>query len=215
MAAFWAAVDVDPGASSGDTSDGPTGARRCGRSPSSWAARATRCGGICVTRRRVATDRARRAPCKLDPYKDYLRERVEQARPRWIPATVLLREIGERGYDGGISQLKAWLAPLKQTEPEPVVRFETAPGEQMQADFTTCAAAAIRCSRSWRRWATAGRRFVQVHAAARTPPRCAPACAKPSTTSAACPSMCCSTTPRRSSSSAMPTATGCTAGTAS
>jgi len=75
-------------------------------------------------------------PCKLDAYKDYLRQRVEQARPRWIPATVLLREIGERGYDGGISQLKAWLAPLKRSEPEPVVRFETPPGKQMQADFT-------------------------------------------------------------------------------
>jgi transposase len=75
-------------------------------------------------------------PCKLDPHKDYLRQRVAQARPRWIPATVLLREIGERGYDGGISQLKAWLAPLKTSEPEPVVRFETPPGQQMQADFT-------------------------------------------------------------------------------
>jgi hypothetical protein len=49
---------------------------------------------------------------------------------------VLLREISERGYDGGISQLKAWLAPLKTSEPEPVVRFETPPGKQMQADFT-------------------------------------------------------------------------------
>jgi transposase len=79
-----------------------------------------------------------RAPraCKLDPYKDYLSERAEQARPRWIPATVLLREISERGYGGGISQLKAWLAPLKKREVEPVVRFETPPGEQMQADFT-------------------------------------------------------------------------------
>ncbi len=75
-------------------------------------------------------------PCKLDPYKDYLSERAEQARPRWIPATVLLREISERGYGGGISQLKAWLAPLKKREVEPVVRFETPPGEQMQADFT-------------------------------------------------------------------------------
>ena len=79
--------------------------------------------------------RAARA-CKLDGYKSYLLERIEQARPRWIPATVLLREIGERGYDGGISQLKAWLAPFKRIQPEPVVRFETAPGEQMQADFT-------------------------------------------------------------------------------
>lgn len=79
--------------------------------------------------------RVRRA-CKLDDYKGYLRERVEQARPRWIPATVLLREISERGYVGGISQLKAWLAPLKKNEPEPLVRFETPPGQQMQADFT-------------------------------------------------------------------------------
>lgn len=75
--------------------------------------------------------------CKLDAYTGYLSERVAQARPRWIPATVLLREIKERGYEGGITQLKAWLAPLKQQEPEPVVRFETAPGKQMQADFTT------------------------------------------------------------------------------
>jgi len=73
---------------------------------------------------------------KLDPYMAYLAGRVEQAKPRWIPATVLLREIAERGYDGGISQLKAWLAPLKQGAPDPVVRFETPPGQQMQADFT-------------------------------------------------------------------------------
>ena len=79
-----------------------------------------------------------RAPrrCKLDPYKAYVLERVEAARPRWIPATVLLREITERGYRGGISQLKAFLVPLKRAEPEPLVRFETPPGQQMQADFT-------------------------------------------------------------------------------
>ncbi len=75
-------------------------------------------------------------PCKLDPYRAYVLERVEQARPRWIPATVLLREIIERGYTGGISQLKAFLAPLKKVEAEPVLRFETPPGRQMQADFT-------------------------------------------------------------------------------
>lgn len=74
---------------------------------------------------------------KLDAFHAYLRERVEQARPRWIPAVVLLREIKDRGYEGGLTQLKMWLAPLKRVEPEPVVRFETAPGQQMQADFTT------------------------------------------------------------------------------
>lgn len=48
-----------------------------------------------------------------------------------------MREIQERGYEGGLTQLKQWLAPMKHAEPEPVVRFETAPGKQMQADFTT------------------------------------------------------------------------------
>lgn len=35
-----------------------------------------------------------------------------------IPASVLLRETAERGYDGGISQLKASLAQPKAPEPE-------------------------------------------------------------------------------------------------
>jgi transposase len=80
--------------------------------------------------------RAARAT-KLEPFHDYLRDRIEFARPRWIPAAVLLREISERGYEGGLTQLKSWLAPLKGGEPEPIVRFETEPGQQMQADFTT------------------------------------------------------------------------------
>jgi len=88
-------------------------------------------------KRRAATDRGRSAPTKLDPYVEYLLERMEHARPDWIPATVLLREIRERGYPGGISQLKAYLAPFKHQTPEPVVRFETAPGQQLQVDFTT------------------------------------------------------------------------------
>jgi transposase len=75
-------------------------------------------------------------PTKLGPYIPYVLSRVEAARPKWIPATVLLREIKEQGYAGEISQLKAHLAPLKRGEPEPIVRFETEPGEQMQADFT-------------------------------------------------------------------------------
>ena len=76
-------------------------------------------------------------PTKLDTYKPYLTERVAQARPQWIPATVLLREIRERGYRGGLTQLKMWLAPMKRSSAaEPMVRFETAPGEQLQVDFT-------------------------------------------------------------------------------
>jgi transposase len=79
-----------------------------------------------------------RAPraTKLEAFADYLQQRIEAARPAWIPAVVLLREIRERGYRGGVTQLKEYLAPYKHGEPEPVVRFETEPGEQMQADFT-------------------------------------------------------------------------------
>jgi len=73
---------------------------------------------------------------KLDPYKAYLQERIEAARPHWIPAVVLLREICERGYTGGLTQLKAYLAPFKRREPEPENCYETPPGRQMQADFT-------------------------------------------------------------------------------
>ncbi|GAB1719552.1 MAG: hypothetical protein NTAFB09_12830 [Nitrosospira sp.] len=57
---------------------------------------------------------------KLDPYKDYLQERIHAARPHWIPAVVLLREIRERGYPGGITGLKDFLSPYRHAEPEPV-----------------------------------------------------------------------------------------------
>lgn len=73
---------------------------------------------------------------KLDPYKPYLLERIEAAKPDWIPATVLLREIRERDYPGGITQLRDFLAECKPKRAEdPLVRFETPPGKQMQADF--------------------------------------------------------------------------------
>jgi transposase len=75
-------------------------------------------------------------PTKLDAFKSYVLDRVAAARPRWIPAVVLHRELRELGYEGGLTQLKVFLAPHKRVEPEPVVRFETAPGVQMQADFT-------------------------------------------------------------------------------
>lgn len=75
-------------------------------------------------------------PTKLDPYKDYLHARIEAARPHWIPAVVLLRELQERGYAGGLTQLKEFVSGFRQAPSEPVVRFETPPGKQMQADFT-------------------------------------------------------------------------------
>lgn len=81
---------------------------------------------------KTATQRA----SKIDPFKDYLAERIQAARPDWIPATVLVREIRERGYNGSIRILQEYLQGLRpKARPDPVVRFETQPGEQMQMDW--------------------------------------------------------------------------------
>src|SRR3954451_16126881 len=52
-------------------------------------------------------------PTELDPFKPYLIERVRAAAPERIPATVLLSELRERGYDGGYTMLKLFLASLR------------------------------------------------------------------------------------------------------
>jgi transposase len=77
-------------------------------------------------------------PSKLDPFRAYIRQRLRDAAPRRLPATVLLREIRERGYEGGISILKDWLASERPTPAAPEIRrFETEPGYQAQIDWTT------------------------------------------------------------------------------
>lgn len=76
-------------------------------------------------------------PSKLDPFKPYLRERIEAAKPYWIPAVVLCRELQTRGYAGQEGIVKNYVRQFKPITKEPVVRFETAPGQQMQVDFTT------------------------------------------------------------------------------
>lgn len=74
---------------------------------------------------------------KLEPYKKYLQERIEAAKPNWIPATVLFHEIQSQGYQGQEGLVKLYIRPFKSQTTEPVIRFETPPGEQMQVDFTT------------------------------------------------------------------------------
>lgn len=77
-----------------------------------------------------------RRPHKLDPHRGYLGQRVRAAHPAWLPATVLLEEVRARGYEGGLSRLRAFLRTLRIVKPaEPVVRFETPPGQQMQCDW--------------------------------------------------------------------------------
>jgi transposase len=60
--------------------------------------------------------------------------------PDRLAATVLLRELRERGYAGGYTILKDFVAALQPSPAaEPVVRFETAPGQQMQVDWVASA----------------------------------------------------------------------------
>jgi transposase len=73
------------------------------------------------------------APCKIDPYRPFLRERWETGVHN---ARKLLDEIRVRGYDGGYSQLKLAVTPWREEGRERAfVRFETDPGEQSQMDW--------------------------------------------------------------------------------
>lgn len=73
---------------------------------------------------------------KLDPHRDYIQQRLAQAHPKWIPSTVMYRELQARGYAGGERILRAYMASLKpKVCDQPVQRFETPPGEQMQVDW--------------------------------------------------------------------------------
>jgi transposase len=72
-------------------------------------------------------------PSKLDPFKEYLEERLKAG--VWN-AQVLLRELRARGYTGGYTILKDWLQPQREAATTVAVRrFETPPGKQAQVDW--------------------------------------------------------------------------------
>jgi transposase len=78
--------------------------------------------------------RAAPRPTKLDAYAPLIRERLD-AYPE-LSAVRLFTECRAAGYAGGITQLRAYVATVRpQPAPEPLVRFETAPGHQAQVDF--------------------------------------------------------------------------------
>ncbi len=78
----------------------------------------------------------RQRASKLDPFKSYLKSRLERFD---LPATVLLREIRKKGYDGGLTILREYVAEVKAREVRRLVdRFETEPGRQAQVDWASC-----------------------------------------------------------------------------
>jgi transposase len=88
-------------------------------------------------KKRAEYKQRKTSPSKLDAYKEYLTNRVRQATPYVIPATVLLREIQEQGYQGKITILRDFLRANQQPAEGKVIRFETLPGLQAQVDWTT------------------------------------------------------------------------------
>jgi transposase len=77
-----------------------------------------------------------RRPGKLDPFRGYLKDRIKAALPHRLPAPVIHREIKAMGFEGSERLVRLFLSSQYCTsEPEPVVRFETPPGQQMQVDW--------------------------------------------------------------------------------
>lgn len=70
---------------------------------------------------------------KLDPFKDYLRQRFEQ---HGLSAVRLTQEIRPMGFGGSTRIVCRFLAALRARVPAQLTtRFETPPGEQAQADW--------------------------------------------------------------------------------
>ena len=74
-------------------------------------------------------------PVKLEPFKPLIQTRLDEF-PE-LSGIRLFAECRAAGYTGGITQLRAYVQSLRPA-PEPVVRFETPPGQQAQVDFAHC-----------------------------------------------------------------------------
>lgn len=75
----------------------------------------------------------------LDPYRSFLEGRGPEV---GFNGRVLERELREKGWDGHYATLARYVAPLRKSwhgGPEPVVRFETDPGQQAQVDWGSTA----------------------------------------------------------------------------
>ena len=89
--------------------------------------------------KQIAIERSINTESKLEPYKKYVLEFIGKSSER-IPYSVLLEDIADMGYTGSRSILQHFLTKAykaRKIDNDPIVRFETAPGMQMQVDWTT------------------------------------------------------------------------------
>jgi len=81
----------------------------------------------------VPTRQRKRRASKLDPYKAQIDHLLQEG--VWN-AVVIYREIEAAGYDGGLTILRQYIAPKRALRrSRATVRFETAPGRQLQTDW--------------------------------------------------------------------------------
>jgi transposase len=72
-------------------------------------------------------------PSKLDPYKPYIQEKINEGH---YTAARLFREIKEMGYDGEMTIVKDFVRKIRPKQGVPaVLRYETKPGIQAQVDW--------------------------------------------------------------------------------
>ena len=75
----------------------------------------------------------RKKATKLGAYEGYLKQRIAEG---VLNTRKLLRELKERGYAGGLTQVILYVQPYRTTREErAVMRYETRPGEQAQVDW--------------------------------------------------------------------------------
>lgn len=76
-------------------------------------------------------------PSKLDPFKPLIHHWITEK--GIYNCEVLLRKLRQHGYSSGKSILKDYVKTLRPPkQPPAVMRYETPPGEQAQADFGIC-----------------------------------------------------------------------------
>ncbi len=75
-------------------------------------------------------------PTKLDPFEGYIAERLAAAAPERIPGSVLLSELRERGYEGGYTMLKLFLASRGGQRRQPSRWFGSRPRRASRCRWT-------------------------------------------------------------------------------
>jgi transposase len=88
-------------------------------------------GELIPERRRPEQERVR----KITPFEGYLQQRMTEG---VFNTRKLFRELQERGYEGGLTQVIEYVQPFRPPrEGQATIRFETEPGQQAQVDWAS------------------------------------------------------------------------------